>query len=249
MRRAHALDAFYIATGHYARIEYDCTRNRFLLRKSVAPEKDQTYALYNMTQYQLEHTLMPMGEYTKDKTREIARSLGLMVADKPDSQEICFVDDSDYGRFIAEWASKEIKSGSFVDTKGNVLGKHRGIVNYTIGQRKGLGLALGKPVYVVDIDAENNVVVVGEEEELFKDRFLVKDVNFISIDKLHVPMQVKVKIRYAAQPADAEISPRDDGKVEVRLKTPQRAITPGQSAVFYQQDLVVGGGIIEGLIQ
>ena len=249
MRRAHALDAFYIATGHYARIEYDSERGRFLLRKSVTPEKDQTYALYNMTQYQLEHTLMPMGEYTKEKTREIARRLGLMVADKPDSQEICFVDDNDYGRFIAEWASREIKSGSFVDTNGNVLGKHRGIANYTIGQRKGLGLALGKPVYVVDIDAENNVVVVGEEKELFKDRFLVKDVNYISIDRLHDPMQVKVKIRYSAQPADAEISPRDDGKVEVRLKIPQRAITPGQSAVFYQQDLVVGGGIIEGLIQ
>jgi len=192
---------------------------------------------------------MPMGEYTKDKTRDMARKLGLMVADKPDSQEICFVDDNDYGRFIADRASKEIQRGNFVDTKGNILGRHKGIVNYTIGQRKGLGLALGKPVYVVDIDAVNNVVVIGEEEELFKDRFLVEDVNFISIEELEEPMQVKVKIRYTALPADAEVSPRDDGKVEVRLKSPQRAITPGQSAVFYQRDLVVGGGIIEKLIQ
>jgi tRNA-specific 2-thiouridylase len=249
LRRAHALDAFYIATGHYAKIEFDRVRNRFLLRKSVTEEKDQTYALYNMTQYQLRHTLMPMGEYTKDKTRDMARKLGLMVADKPDSQEICFVDDNDYGRFIEDQASKEIQRGNFVDTKGNVLGKHKGIVNYTIGQRKGLGLALGKPVYVVDIDAVNNVVVIGEEGELFKDKFLVEDVNFISIEGLEQPMQVKVKIRYTALPTDAEISPRDDGKVEVRLKSPQRAITPGQSAVFYQQDLVVGGGIIEKLIQ
>ena len=247
MRRAQALDAFYIATGHYARIEYDPNRGRFLLRKSVTPEKDQTYALYNMTQYQLEHTLRPMGEYTKDKTREIARRLGLMVADKPDSQEICFVDDNNYGRFISEWASREIKSGNFVDTNGNVLGKHRGIVNYTIGQRKGLGLALGKPVYVVDIDAESNLG--GRRRgRTFQGQLSSKGC------KLYIHRQASCSDKgqgkdtvYGAAGGCRDF-PRDDGKVEVRLK-PQRAITPGQSAVFYQQDLVVGGGIIEGLIQ
>ncbi|NLO25516.1 MAG: tRNA 2-thiouridine(34) synthase MnmA [Clostridiales bacterium] len=249
LRRAQGLDAFYVATGHYAKIEYDSKRDRFLLKKSVSVEKDQTYALYNMNQYQLEHTLMPLGDYTKDETREMAQKLGLQVADKPDSQEICFVDDNDYGRFIAEHTSREIKKGNFVDTKGNVLGRHRGIAHYTIGQRKGLGLALGKPVYVVDIDTKNNVVVVGEENELFGESFLVEDVNYISIAKLEGPLRVKVKIRYSAKPADAQILPREDNSLEVRLDVPQRAITPGQSAVFYSGDLVVGGGIIKGLIQ
>ncbi len=248
LRRAHSLDAFYIATGHYARIEFDESRNRFLLKESATREKDQTYALYNMTQYQLEHTLMPLGEYTKDKTREIAGRLGLDVADKPDSQEICFVDDNDYGRFIADWTSRELHRGNFVDTQGNVLGRHKGIVHYTIGQRKGLGLALGKPAYVVDIDAQNNVVVIGHAEETLGKNFIVEDMNFISIDKLERPLQVKVKIRYSASPADAEIIPLEGDTVEVRLRIPQRAITPGQSTVFYMDNLVVGGGIIKETI-
>ncbi len=248
LKRAHGLDAWYIATGHYARIEFDRGRNRFVMKKSKTAEKDQTYALYNMTQYQLEHTLMPLGEYTKDETRETAKKLGLSVADKPDSQEICFVDDNNYGRFITDWTSREIHRGNFIDTKGNVLGRHRGIVHYTIGQRKGLGLALGKPVYVIDIDAKNNVVIIGEEDELYGKGFIVEDANYISIDRLEKRMQIKVKIRYSAKPADAEIVPREGGMVEVRLKIPQRAITPGQSAVFYMDDLVVGGGIIKELI-
>jgi len=248
MRRAHSLGAKYIATGHYARIRYDNKLNRFVLKKSRTREKDQTYALYNMTQYQLEHTLMPLGEYTKDETRKIAKDLGLSVADKPDSQEICFVDDNDYGSFITNWVSREIHGGSFVDTKGNVLGRHRGVIHYTIGQRKGLGLALGRPVYVVDIDAENNVVVVGDETELLGEAFIVEDVNYIPFERLDNPLMVKVKIRYSAKPADAEIIPRGENTLEVRLKTPQRAITPGQSAVFYRDDLVVGGGTIKKLI-
>ncbi|MDD2573678.1 MAG: tRNA 2-thiouridine(34) synthase MnmA [Firmicutes bacterium] len=249
LRRAKSLDAFYIATGHYAKIEYDGERDRFLLKKSITVEKDQTYALYNMTQYQLGHTLMPLGDYTKDKTRDIAKNLGLTVADKPDSQEICFVDDNNYGRFITQQTSREIHRGNFVDTMGNVLGRHKGIVHYTIGQRKGLGLALGKPVYVVEIDAKNNVVVIGEEYELFGKGFVVDDVNYISIAKLEEPLRVKVKIRYSAKPADAHIYPREDNSVEVRLDVPQRAITPGQSAVFYIGDLVMGGGVIKELIQ
>jgi tRNA-specific 2-thiouridylase len=244
LRRAHNLDAFYIATGHYARIEYDGQRQRYLLKKSVTQEKDQTYALYNMTQYQLEHTLMPLGMYTKDKTREIARKLGLEVADKPDSQEICFVDDNDYGSFVVQRASREIMPGHFVDTKGNVLGKHRGIVHYTVGQRKGLGLAMGKPVYVVDIDAENNVVVVGESHEVYSNGLIAEDVNLISVDRIAEPMEVDIKIRYSAVPAKAVVSDVGQGKVEAVFQRQQRAVTPGQAAVFYQGDMVVGGGTI-----
>jgi tRNA-specific 2-thiouridylase len=244
LRRAHNLDAFYIATGHYARIEFDRQRQRYLLKKSVTQEKDQSYALYNMTQYQLEHTLMPLGMYTKDKTREMAHKLGLEVADKPDSQEICFVDDNDYGSFVMQRASREIAPGHFVDTKGNVLGKHKGIVHYTIGQRKGLGLAMGKPVYVVDIDAENNVVVVGEGHELYSEGLVADDINLISVDRIAGPMEVDVKIRYSAKPAAAILSDIGHGKVQVMFKQPQRAVTPGQAAVFYQRDMVVGGGTI-----
>ncbi len=245
LRRAHNLGAFYIATGHYAKIAYEQDKGRFLLKKSAAIEKDQTYALYNMTQYQLKHTLMPLGDYTKDGTRVMAKRLGLPVADKSDSQEICFVRDNDYGSFIIEQTSREAQRGNFVDTKGNILGKHKGIVHYTIGQRRGLGLAMGKPVYVVEIDVKNNTVIVGEEDELFDKEFVVEDVNYISIVELVKPLRVKVKIRYSAKPAEGEIIPMQSGRVKVRLDVPQRAITPGQSAVFYSGDTVVGGGVIK----
>ncbi len=244
MRRAHNLDAFYIATGHYARIEYSRERARYLLKKAVTIEKDQSYALYNMTQYQLRHTLMPLGDYTKDETRKMAKQLGLPVADKSDSQEICFVQDNDYGRFITERTLREARGGNFIDTKGNVLGRHKGIIHYTIGQRRGLGLAMGRPVYVVEIDAKNNVVVVGDEGDLLSGDFIVQDVNYILMDKPDGPLKVQVKIRYSAKPADAVIIPLDDDRVKVELDTPQRAVTPGQSAVFYIGDVVVGGGII-----
>lgn len=245
LRRAHNLGAFYIATGHYAKIAYEQDKGRFLLKKSAAIEKDQTYALYNMTQYQLKHTLMPLGDYTKDETRVMAKRLGLPVADKSDSQEICFIRDNDYRSFIIEQTSREAQRGNFVDTKGNILGKHKGIVHYTIGQRRGLGLAMGKPVYVVEIDVKNNTVIVGEEDELFGKEFVVEDVNYISIVDLVKPLRVKVKIRYSAKPAEGEIIPMQSGRVKVRLDVPQRAITPGQSAVFYSGDTVVGGGVIK----
>lgn len=245
LRRAHNLDAFYIATGHYARIVYDEEQGRYLLKKSLTGEKDQSYTLYNMTQYQLEHTLMPLGEYTKEETRRLASRIGLTVANKPDSQEICFVDDDDYGRFVTEKANREIQPGHFIDTKGNILGKHRGIVHYTIGQRRGLGLAMGKPVYVVDIDVENNVVVVGEAEEIFSRGLISTDLNFILFDRLEGSMEVTVKIRYNASPVDAVLSPEGEDKARVDFKEPLRAVTPGQSVVFYKDDLVVGGGVIE----
>ncbi|MBA1336874.1 MAG: tRNA-specific 2-thiouridylase MnmA [Firmicutes bacterium] len=248
LRRAHNLDAFYMATGHYARIEYDHSGKRYALKKSVTREKDQTYALYNMTQYQLEHTLMPLGEYTKDQTREMARKLGLNVADKPDSQEICFVPDDDYGSFVAQRVGGSIRPGHFLDTSGNVLGRHKGIVHYTIGQRKGLGLALGRPVYVVDIDAENNAVIIGEGDEVLGRGLIAAEINLISMETLTRPIEVSAKIRYSAKPAKAVISPSENDTIKVEFERPQRAITPGQAVVFYQDDLVVGGGTIQEVI-
>jgi len=174
-----------------------------------------------------------------------SKELGLPVASKPDSQEICFVPDNDYGKFICENTGKKAEEGDFVDINGNVLGRHKGIIHYTVGQRKGLGIALGKPMYVVRIDAENNRVVLGEENEVFSSELIADDLNFISIDRLEGEKRVKAKIRYSAKEADAVISPLEDGKVKVVFDTPQRAVTPGQSVVFYDGDVVVGGGIIQ----
>jgi tRNA-specific 2-thiouridylase len=245
LNKAVSMGIDYVATGHYAKIEYDEGKKRFLLKKSVTDRKDQTYALYNLTQDQLSRTLFPIGDYNKEDVRKIAREIGLTVATKPDSQEICFVDDNDYGRFIRENTDAEIKPGDFVDTKGNVLGKHKGIVYYTVGQRKGLGISFGKPVYVVGIDAKNNRVILGDETEVFSDTLIAGDLNFISIEKLEGEMRVKAKIRYSAKEADALIMPYDSGRVKVVFDQPQRAITPGQSVVFYDGDTVVGGGVIE----
>ncbi len=244
LRRALALEADYVATGHYAKIEYDKKTNRYLLKKSVTEEKDQTYALYNLTQFQLAHTLMPLGYYDKATTRKIASEIGLKIATKPDSQEICFVEDDDYGRFIEERLQEKAKPGQFVDLKGSVLGQHKGILHYTIGQRKGLGIALGKPMYVVEINAEKNQVVLGEAQDVFSSTMTVDDVNLISIESLTEPIEAKVKIRYNSKEVPAIIKPMDGGKAQVDFYNPARAITPGQAAVFYDGDIVIGGGTI-----
>lgn len=244
LAKARELGAYYIATGHYARVERDLKANRFILRKGVDDKKDQTYVLYSLSQYQLEHILMPLGNYTKDKIRNIAHQIGLEVADKPDSQEICFIKDNDYGRFIKKICADDVKEGYFVDVTGKILGKHKGVIYYTIGQRKGLGVSFGKPMYVVDIDAKNNIVVLGEQDDLFNNVLIAYDVNFIAIESLYEPMRVKAKIRYNAKEAGACIYPFDNDKVKVVFDEPQRAITPGQGVVFYKEDKVIGGGII-----
>jgi len=246
LQKAKGIGADYVATGHYAKIEE--RDGRFQLIRSKDDRKDQTYALYNLTQEQLEHTLMPCGEFTKDKIREIAKEIGLDVHNKKDSEEICFIPDNNHGRYICEAAPNKVRPGNFVDKYGNVLGKHKGIVYYTIGQRKGLGLAFGRPVFVTDINPVTNTVVVGPEEDIFKTDLVCKDINFISIDKLEGPMEVEAKIRYSARPAKATISPMENGRVKVSFEDKQRAITKGQSVVFYKDDLVVGGGIIESLL-
>ena len=246
LRKARGIGAEYVATGHYAKIvEKD---GRYLLIKSDDDRKDQTYALYNFTQDQLEHTLMPCGEYTKDKIREIAKEIGLAVHNKKDSEEICFIPDNDHGRFILEAKPGKIKPGNFVDKEGNVLGKHKGIVYYTIGQRKGLGLSLGRPVFVTDIRPKTNEVVIGPEEDIFKTDLLAKDVNFIPFDNLEGELKVTAKVRYSARPAEATLYPEKNGKVRVSFKDKQRAITKGQSVVFYDGNIVVGGGIIEKIL-
>jgi tRNA-specific 2-thiouridylase len=245
LQKAVSMGMDYIATGHYARIAVDKESGRYLLKKSVTSAKDQTYALYTMTQDQLSRTLFPIGEFTKDKVREMARDLRLPVAHKPDSQEICFVEDNDYGRYISENTDADIQPGYFVDRLGNRLGMHRGIIHYTVGQRKGLGISFGKPMYVVAVNPGDNTVVLGDEKEVFSNELTASDLNFISIPKLNGEMKVTAKIRYSAKEAPAVISPLKDGRVHVLFDQPQRAVTPGQSVVFYDGDSVVGGGVID----
>lgn len=244
LEKAALFDAEYVATGHYARIVFDAASGRYQLRKAADRRKDQSYVLWVMTQDRLARTLFPLGDLTKEQTRERAARWKLPVARKPESQDICFVPYKNYGEFLARHAAESVREGPIVDREGNVLGKHHGIAFHTIGQRRGLGLAAGKPLYVTEIRAETNTIVVGELEDLLKPTCLVEEVNFISIPELREPRRVLVRIRYRAEEVPAEISPAENGRVLVRFDTPQRAVTPGQSVVFYDGDVVVGGGTI-----
>lgn len=188
---------------------------------------------------------MPIGDYEKDRVREIAKEMGMAVHNKPDSQEICFVKDNDYANYVKKHSKKRIEEGFFVDTKGNILGKHKGILYYTIGQRKGLGITFGKPMFVIDINPINNTIVLGDNEDLFKKELIAKDVNFISIDTLEEPLRVQAKIRYSAKPSPATIHRVGKDTIKIVFDEAQRAITKGQSVVMYDGDIVVGGGIIE----
>ena len=245
LKRAMDLGADYVATGHYATVEK--VNDRYVLKKSKDSKKDQTYALYNLTQFQLEHTLMPCGIYKKEQIREIAKNIGLAVHNKKDSEEICFIPDNDHGSYIKRVAPNKVKEGNFVDKHGKVLGKHRGITYYTIGQRKGLGIAFGIPMYVIDINPLKNEVVLGGEKDIFKNKLIAKDLNFMPFEKLVSPMRVQAKIRYSARPADALISAIGEDRVKVEFDENQRAITKGQSVVFYDGDILVGGGVIDSL--
>lgn len=244
LHKALELDADYIATGHYAKIEHN-NEGRHLLRKGEDENKDQTYMLYGFTQFQLEHTLMPLGNYTKDKVREMAENLGFRIHNKPDSQEICFVPDNDYSRFLDDNYSEVGNPGPILDTSGKQLGEHEGLYKYTIGQRRGLGISLNHPVYVVGFDRDKNALIVGKNEEVFSQGLWADDLNWISVESLREDIKVKAQIRYNSPPVDAVIYPEKDDKVKVVFKDKQRAVTPGQSVVFYDGDLVVGGGVID----
>jgi len=245
--KALALGAGYMATGHYARIIYEEGAGRYTLQKARDSHKDQTYFLYNLTQQQLAHTLMPLGKYTKDEVRRMAAERDLKVAAKPESQEICFVPDNNYRKFLREKVDgSAIKPGPFLDLAGREVGRHEGIAFYTIGQRRGLGLAMGERVYVVDIDPARNAVVIGPEKALDKTTLVAEDLNFVSIAGLTGPEQVQAKIRYNSPPAPATITPLPGGRVQVDFAAPQRAIAPGQAVVFYRDDHLLGGGTITG---
>ncbi|WP_010292914.1 tRNA 2-thiouridine(34) synthase MnmA [Clostridium senegalense] len=246
LRKAISIGADYVATGHYASIEKK--DGRYLLRKSEDDRKDQTYALYNLTQEQLKHTLMPCGQYAKTEIREIAEKIGLEVFRKKDSQEICFIPDNNHGNYIEKKSGRKVKPGKFVDKSGKVLGDHKGIVYYTIGQRKGLGIALGKPVFVIDIIPEKNQVVLGDEQDIFRNTLIAKDVNLIPFDEVDGEIEVTAKVRYSAKPAKAKLSQVGVNKVKLVFEENQRAITKGQSVVFYDGNYVVGGGVIETVL-
>ncbi|MGL4730824.1 MAG: tRNA 2-thiouridine(34) synthase MnmA [Clostridium sp.] len=246
LRKALAIGADYVATGHYASIEE--VDGRYLLKKSEDDKKDQTYALYNLTQEQLKHTLMPCGQYSKPEIREIAEKIGLEVFRKKDSQEICFIPDNNHGQYIEKKSGREVKPGKFVDKDGKVLGNHKGIVYYTIGQRKGLGIALGKPAFVIDIIPKKNQVVSGDEKDIFKNTLIAKDVNLIPFDKVDGEIEVTAKVRYSAKQAKAKLTQVGENKVKLVFEENQRAITKGQSVVFYDGNYVIGGGIIETIL-
>ncbi len=242
LEKAKELGADYIATGHYAEI-VQLDNGRYTVKNSKTAAKDQTYALYMLTQDQLKHTIMPLGQYEKDEIRKIAEEAGIPVAGKKDSQDICFVPDGKYVHFIRKQTKKWPKPGKFVTAKGEVVGEHKGIVYYTVGQRKGLDLQLGKPAYVSGIDAKNNQVIVSSNEELFKEVAMATDINMMATDNLSQPVQAFAKIRYNHRGAEctAQII---DGKLVCKFKEPQRAITPGQALVVYKDGAVLCGGEI-----
>lgn len=244
IQRAILMEKDYIATGHYAQIEFDKVSGRYLLKKAVDPLKDQSYVLYVLSQHDLSRTLLPLGGMYKAEVRKIAEERDLINARKPDSQDICFVKDGDYAGFLENVMGVESPKGKFVDTKGNVIGEHQGIIHYTVGQRKGLGIAFGKPAYVVNKNEETNTVTIGDEEDLYSDRLEAGDVNLIAVDKLLTPMKAKVKTRYSQKETEAVLHPIDNNKILVEFNNKQRAVTPGQAVVFYDGDIVIGGGTI-----
>ncbi len=246
---ARQIGADAVATGHYARTEFDENTGRWLLKRPKDFSKDQTYFLFGLTQEQLSRTLFPLGGLTKPEVRDLARKHGLALAEKPDSQEICFVPGGDYKKFLDAYLAEQGETlpdtaGELVTTSGKSLGEHNGIHNFTVGQRKGLGVATGSPLYVIQINGEKRQVVVGDQEELYSSTLRAHRINLISVEDLCQPMRVTVKIRHRHEPAPATIEKSGSDEILVTFDQPQRAITPGQAAVFFDQDTVVGGGWI-----
>ncbi len=240
LERALAMDADYVATGHYARLTH--TDGRYHLLTGIDSSKDQSYVLFTLRQQELERTLLPVGGYTKAEIRDLAHDAGLLVAGKPDSQEICFIPSGDYRQFLADRITPT--PGDIVDTEGNVLGRHEGIEGFTVGQRRGLGIASGRPLFVLSVDADRHRIVVGPAEGLLQDTLWASRVNYPATNP-QGPVEVQAKVRYNARQMPATLYPRGDDAI-IRFREPQRAITPGQAIAFYQGDELLGGGIIEG---
>jgi tRNA-specific 2-thiouridylase len=245
------LGAEKLATGHYARIRYDSGTGRHQLLRAVDESKDQSYFLFGLTQEQLAETMFPLGELTKEEVREVARELGVPVAEKPESQEICFVPTGDYVKFIEAYLAEEAngklaaESGEVVTKNGEVVASHSGVHQFTIGQRKGLGVAVGQPLYVISVDAAAGRVTIGEEKELYKESCVVRQVNWLSMAPPTVPVRVETKIRHKHDPARAKVIPLEGRRARIVFESAQRAITPGQAAVFYDGEIVLGGGWIQ----
>lgn len=245
LERARTLGADSVATGHYARTCRDPDTGRFLLKKAADHGQDQSYFLYGLSQEQLLRAMFPLGDMAKKDTRALARSLGLKVSDKPGSQDICFFGNGDYRRFLAERCPESLQPGPIVNTRGDVLGEHRGVASYTTGQRKGLGVAAARPLYVLAIDVATRRVIVGTRDEMLTRRISVGQVNWIAFDRPHGPLELTVNLRYRQPGSPAAVSCSEDGGVNLLFSTPQTMAAAGQSAVFYDGDVVVGGGIIE----
>lgn len=247
LHRSLEIGADYIATGHYARIA-QLPNGRYTIANSVTAEKDQTYALYNLTQEQLRRTLMPVGEYEKPQIRRIAEEAGLPVAHKSDSQDICFVPDHDYASFIENETGKTYEPGNFVDESGNILGRHRGLIHYTIGQRKGLGITAATPLFVKELRPATNEVVISTNEALFSDTCYISDINYMAQEHITPDTRSIGKVRYSHRGADCTLTPMENGMIKCVFDEPQRAMTPGQAAVFYQDGHVLCGGTIEKMM-
>lgn len=244
LQAAKELGCEKIATGHYAQIQ-KADNGRYIIKKAADSTKDQSYVLYSLSQEQLSHIILPLGGYSKAQIREIASDSGFINADKKDSQDICFVPNGDYAEFIRSYTGRDYPAGNYIDKLGNVLGHHSGIINYTVGQRKGLGIALGSPKFVIEKNVPDNTVTLGENADLFKNTVRVKNINLISVESLTTPMRVTAKLRYRHAEQPATVIPIDNNTADIVFDEPQRAATPGQSAVFYDNDILVGGGIIE----
>jgi tRNA-specific 2-thiouridylase len=242
--KAREMGADFLATGHHARVERDINSGKYLLKKGLDRQKDQSYFLCQLTQEQLGRTLFPIGNLTKNRVRQIARELGLPVAARPESQEICFVPDDNYAKFLKNHTTVTVEPGPILDREGNVLGQHRGIMFYTIGQRKGLGIAAARPLYVTAIERERNTLVVGTKEQTYADELVADNLNWIAAARPEQPINVKARVRYRHPEAEAIVSPMDETNIYVKFAEPQMAITPGQAVVFYDGDTVIGGGTI-----
>jgi tRNA-uridine 2-sulfurtransferase len=245
LKRTAQLDARYLATGHYARVTYDEATGMYSLRRALDPSKDQSYVLYHLGQSELSHLRFPMGDYVKTHAREMAAERNLVTADKPDSQEICFIPSNNYRNFLDKVKPGMAAPGAMVDTTGNVVGTHTGVPNYTVGQRKGLGALGAEPHFVVELRPQENVVVVGTNEDLLSPTLTADDVHWTSGEEPEGPFRANVKIRYRALEVPATVTPLPRRRMKVEFDTPQRAVTPGQAAVAYIDDEVIGGGTIE----